>query len=366
VKIKLLAILSAGCLVTLAALYVSRAFDSELGAQAGERSKEDGVAEEYHETVSKGLEYLAKNQCKDGHWEGDGGKHPVAMTGLVGLALLMQRQGQVRGLDLNEVSEPKHEANIRKAVDWLLEKSQGGRDGLIFSEHASESSRYMEGHGLATLFLAGVCIHETDAARRKKLTEVLTRAVKYICKARSSQGGWYHTSRVEGHDLDAVLPTVVQLQALHAAEYAGVPVKDAMGNGLEYLKISLGKPGRNGNRLADTAAALACLEVFNYGDADKAFDPYHKQIPLSRLKVGRDDLIHYYYAQVLYYGYSESWTAYRKATFKVLRDNQKKDGSWPASDGLGVGPVYSTALWCTVLQLDGNSHPSTRRVYAVK
>ena len=61
----------------------------------------------------------------------------------------------------------------------------------------------MEGHGLATLFLAGVL---QDRERRRyaghKLKGVLNRAVKYIVNAQSTQGGWYHTSRVEGHDFD--------------------------------------------------------------------------------------------------------------------------------------------------------------------
>jgi hypothetical protein len=52
--------------------------------------------------------------------------------------------------------------------------------------------------------------------------------------------------------------------------------------------------------------------------------------------------------------------------FDHLQSSQNKDGSWPAGDGISVGPVYSTALWCTVLQLDKNSHPSTQRVEIVK
>src|SRR5277367_4002294 len=50
----------------------------------------DEIPEKYRDTVSKGLEYLAKSQHKDGHWEGDDGKHPVAMTALAGIALVME------------------------------------------------------------------------------------------------------------------------------------------------------------------------------------------------------------------------------------------------------------------------------------
>src|SRR5262249_57943755 len=60
-------------------------------------SQADEIPEKYRDTVSKGLEYLVKNQGKDGHWEGDDGKHPVAMTGLVGLALLMEKEAPRSG-----------------------------------------------------------------------------------------------------------------------------------------------------------------------------------------------------------------------------------------------------------------------------
>src|SRR4051794_31549384 len=56
---------------------------------------EDQVPEKYRATIARGLAYLAKQQHADGHWEGEGegGQRPVAMTGLVGLALLMEKEG---------------------------------------------------------------------------------------------------------------------------------------------------------------------------------------------------------------------------------------------------------------------------------
>ena len=185
------------------------------------------VPEKYRDTVDKGLEYLAKHQHEDGHWEGDDGQHPVAMTGLVGLALLMEKDDpriNRRRSERSTVREAHYTANIRKAVDWLMDQEPGRRaTGLIFSEHASETARYMEGHGLRDA-VPGRCLHGRGVERQKKLTEVLTRAVKYIVKAQSTQGGWYHTSRVEGHDLDTISATVIQIQALQAAENAGIPV----------------------------------------------------------------------------------------------------------------------------------------------
>ncbi len=196
-------LLLVACVVAVAAWLV----------QAPKPAQADEIPAKYRDTVRKGLEYLVKHQLPDGHWEGDGGKHPVAMTGLAGLALLMEADDGGAGWAVPTPGKAKYIANIRKAADWLMARSQTSRGGLIFSAHPSEATRYMESHGFATLFLAGACRVETDAARQKKCTDVLTRTVKYITRAQSSQGGWYHTSRVEGHDFDEVLATVIQIQA---------------------------------------------------------------------------------------------------------------------------------------------------------
>ena len=335
----------------------------------------DDIPEKYRDTARKGLAYLIKNQFEDGHWEGNGGRHPVAMTGLVGLALLMEMENNSRRGGLQRIPTATHSVNIRKAADWLMEKSQIGRDGLIFSDHPSETARYMEGHGLATLFLAGVCKDERDAARRKRLTEILARAVQYIVKARSTQGGWHHTSKAEGHDFALVSTTVIQIQALQAAENANIPVPDdAIRNGQAYLKMALdkheaAKAGRNVDRRFEIAASLACCSEPGSRDDEfgkKWLPVCRAEIPMGRdIQFGRDDLAHYYYAQAVFKIGGDAWNAYRATLFDHLQANQNKDGSWPVNlesqGAISVGPVHAAAVWLTILQLDKGSHPSSAR-----
>src|SRR4051812_26723411 len=72
-------------------------------------------------------------------------------------------------------------------------------------------------------------------------------------------GGWYRTSRVEGHDLDEVTATVVQFQALCMASNLGIPARREVVKGASaYFLRVLEKPRPTGDRAMETAAAIVC------------------------------------------------------------------------------------------------------------
>ena len=360
-KTKIVSLLVAGSLLVAAAWHL----------QAQNSVQADDVPEKYRDTVRKGLEYLVAHQCEDGHWEGTDGKQPVATTALAGIALLMG----------GGATKSKYAANLRKAADWLMSKSQPERDGLIFSGHPSEADRYMDGHGLATQFLAWSCRDETDKARNKKLNDVVSRAVDYIVKAQSIHGGWYRTSKAEGHDFARISSTAIQYQAIRMAGKIGVPVLVIMGGWQDYVKAEIEKqkeesrPGPNPRQAADLAASLVCREdPFSFFDQDGINTDWLKRcrtvIPMGpEVKFGRDELAHCCYAQTLYnWMLNEStrqsaagvWDDYRTKMFDHLQSSQSKDGSWPGdadAEGISVGPIYSTAMWCAVLQFDRKRHP---------
>lgn len=375
-KTKAILLLSC-CLIAPAAWYALRSDTSAV--DAGERGGKDrDVPEQYRDTVAKGLEYLARQQHADGHWESDG-KHPVAVTALAGMAFLMNGGGD---------SKAKYADNLSKAVDYLISKSDAKREGLIFSGHATEINRYMQGHGLATQFLAWAHQTEANQERRKKIDDVLNTAVKYIAKAQSSQGGWYDTSKVEGHDFDSVAATAIQIQSLYMISELGIPVRsEAIAlDAQTYLKKSIenfekkGKPAPNRSRSAETAAALVCrFNPNSYLDQDGLANTWFKfcktEVPMGdKIQFGRDEMTHYYYAQAVFTmklnpefnagGDGPKWEDYRKSVFDHLKQKQEKDGSWPAPTeapgGVSVGPVYATAVWCTVLQFDKRQHPLTQ------
>lgn len=352
----------------------------------------DEIPERYRPTVDKGLQYLVKLQFKDGHWGANGDQYPVSMTGLAGIAMLMEG---------STIREGKYASNIRRAADWLMERSMKGnnRDGLIGNpDHPTETGRYMYGHGFATLFLALAYGDEEDRERREKMKDILTRSVKYIAAAQSTQGGWFYTSKVDGHDQDEGSVTITQIQPLRACRNAGIPVpKQVVKKGYDYLAksttsrggvvYSLGRGGMGaavgGERPALTAAAIACLfSAGEYKDelVKKWFRYCQTAIPIGGggggVRLGHDEYTHLYYAQAVYIlgddGWEKmfgptpaeqrvTWSAYRRAMFDHLVNTQNPDGSWPGGGGFSVGPVYSTAIYTIIMQLDKGAVPFFQR-----
>jgi len=286
--------------------------------------------------------------------------------------------------------EGKYAGNLLKAVDWLMDRSQ--RNGLIGNPNSqTDMAKYMYGQGFSVLFLAQVYGEEEDGERRKKLEDILTRAVDFTGKAQTDRGGWGYLSARDGNNFDEGSVTITQVQALRAARNAGITVpKSIIDKSREYLKnsttqrggviYSLAHGGRGaigGERPPLTAAAIACM--FNAGEYNS---PLPKQwlkfcqthIPIGQVgRFGHDEYTHYYYSQALYVlgeeGYGKmfpessaderlTWSKYRKQMFDHLVRTQAPDGSWTGSY---VGQIFATTVYLTVLQLDNGTLPIYQR-----
>jgi prenyltransferase beta subunit len=342
----------------------------------------DSIPEKYRDVVKKGLEYVAKQQNRDGHWEGNGGSYPTTITALCGMDLLMEG---------STIRNGKYAENIRKAVDWIMDRSQ--RNGMLGNpSDATEAQRYMYGHGYSLLFLAQVYGEEEDSDRRRKLEDILTRAVDFTGKAQTPRGGWGYVSSADGGGFDEGSVTITQVQALRAARNAGITVpKSVIDKAHDYLKkctterggiiYSLANGGAfNGaERPPLTAAAISCL--FSAGEyasplAKKWIKYCQTAIPID--KSGRDsfghwEYTHYYYAQALYIlgedGYAKmfpdsaptdrlTWSKYREVVFDYIASRQNSDGSWTQGN---IGTMFTTACHLTILQLDNGSLPIYQR-----
>ena len=331
----------------------------------------DEIAPKHREAINKGLAFLVKAQHADGHWAANGGQYPVAMTALAGMALLMEG---------STIHDGTYSESIRKAVEWLISQSQA--NGLLVDPKSQvEMNRYMFGHGYAMLLLATVYAQEDEGERRVKLHKILTKAIDFTLAAQTHRGGWGYVAAAEGGNFDEGATTIVQLQGLRAARNAGIVVPRKTIDA-SYLRRSTGPNGGvvysitnpdQSERPALAAAALSAGE-FDSDLAKKWLKFCQQSLPLNdRQRLGFDEFTHYYYAQGIYFlgekGYEKlfpeskpaerlTWSKYRAAMFDSIVAKQSADGSWP---GPLVGPVYSTACYLTVLQLDNAALPIYQR-----
>jgi len=315
---------------------------------------------ELDRTIARGLDWLASRQSTHGHWTAPEGRYPTAITAMSAAALLCEGSTTTQG---------KYASNIRRAVDYLVDRAEKNKSGLI---GARDDDRYTYGHGFSMLFLSQVLGEEEDADRRKELVEVLTSAVKFTGQAQTAAGGWGYVSAKDGNDFDEGSTTITQVQGLRGCRNAGIPVpKEIIDKAINYIHRCTGADGGvtynihgGGGRPPITAAAIACL--FNAGDYDDKYVPklmkYCEQYLGTQsnpsLAFGHWHYAHYYYSQVLYREGGEKWKAYRNEIYNKLIGEANPDGYW--EQGF-MGAAYTTAMNLTILQLDRGTLPIYQR-----
>lgn len=308
--------------------------------------------------ISRGLDWVANSQSRLGHWTANNGQYPTAMTALAGIALLAEGSTTTQG---------KYSENIRRAVDYLVSRSRP--NGLI-GEPLARDNRYTYGHGFSVLFLSQILGEEEDLDRRETLIDVLTRAIEFTGQAQTHAGGWGYVSAKEGNHQDEGSTTITQVQALRGCRNSGLPVpKEIIDQAIDYIRrctlpdggVQYSSQG-GGARPAITAAAVACL--FNAGEYDSQYVPKlldYCEKNLSNVAnegFGHWHYAHYYYAQVLYREGGETWTEYRDKVYAKILNEQSADGSW--TQGY-IGPIYTTAINLTILQLEKATLPIYQR-----
>jgi len=318
----------------------------------GERLPE-GITPETKAAIDRGLSYLARTQDRDGSWSNRSamGQYPIAMTGLVGLALLM---------DGNTTTQGRYAPQIDRGARFLERSLLPS--GLIGRE--TEEGRPMFGHGFAMLFLSQLHGMVEDPQRSENIQGMLSAAVQLTAQAQSPLGGWFYTPESRS---DEGSVTVTQMQGLRSCRNAGVAVpKSVIDSAMEYLSISQNTDGGirytasqqgGASRPALTPAAVVCW--FNAGEyknprAQRALD-YCKQVLVAEgATTGHDYYAHLYYAQALYLARDPGFAAYFAKRRDYLLSQQRSDGSW---HGDGVGDAYGTAIALIILQLPFNQLP---------
>ncbi len=314
------------------------------------------ITPETEAAIQKGLQYLARQQGRDGAWRSAGnmGSYPVSMTSLAGLAFLAHGDTTTQG---------KYAAKVDRATRYLM--ASATNSGLI--ARGGGESRPMYGHGFSMLFLGQLYGMTENPRRQDEVKQILTRGIQLTGQAQSRLGGWIYTPN-SGSDEGSV--TITQVQALRACRNAGIHVpKSVIDQAMEYLKISTNSDGgiayragqRGPSRAPITAAAVCCW--FNAGQyknplALKALEFCKEHITTSFGRVGHWFYAHFYMSQAMYLAGDKEWDGYFPQLRDELLKRQAEDGSW---EDRSVGKVYGTALALVMLQLPYDALPIMQR-----
>jgi squalene cyclase len=321
--------------------------------------KDDVVVDDKTEAVIKGaLKWLAAKQQPNGSWTtGRGNEHPVAMTGYTLMA--MMAAGHLPG-------EGEYGKNVTRGMNYLLSCVRA--DGYI--TNGGESNMY--NHGIASIALAELY----GQTRDPKLKQKLDLAIKLIVNCQNQQGGWRYRPAIVDGDISV---TVLQLVAARAALNGGIEVpQQTIDRGVSFVKSCYDQrsggftyqPHGNPPGFARTAAAIYSLQVCGHYD-----DP--------EVRAGADYLLrrplnpngewftygNFYAAPAMYMIGGSTWqTWYGRLKEELLDRNAGKfrtDAAgmnyWEPLDGQGVGPVYATAVYTTILAMPYHYIPLYQR-----
>jgi prenyltransferase beta subunit len=335
----------------------------------------------YRPAIEKSLDWLVKQQNKDGSWSNVLKQSDVTCTGVAGLALLMEGSTAAKG---------KYAENIQQAVGWVLQNCQDGKDdGLIGQNVRQDRFGYMSGQSYAVLFLASAYAREEKSAakdfaarlaavRQREMEGVLKRAVQFIVKAQAGNGGWGIISCQDDNVLDDAASALHQILALRAAQQTGIDVpKETVQKAFAYLEMmttprggmpfSSTRAGKNGSeRPGLTIAAFAST----VGSDQIRPDLLKKWLKYSQdtvtLRSATADLFHLAvavhalgdegYAKL--FGKEEPmlvWNKVRKNLF-----NRFLSGGGTIHRDWNPSPVFGTAINLIVLQLDNDHLPIFR------
>jgi hypothetical protein len=342
-------------------LGVPQIYQNRMSPNRAEVAVTRGGSDASEQAVERALEWLAKHQHADGHWDGDGfslqcpaddrcsgpakqARDDCAVTGLVLLAFLGAGHTHQQG---------PYAAQVAAAINWLIAQEKPNGDlrgaGRMYSQ------------GIATLALSEALGMTGDP----RLREPVTRAVRFVIAAQNpNSGGWRYNPGQYGD-------TSIfgwQLMAIKSASLAGVTVPNATWQKARgWLKlVSSGRHGGLACYLPGesvtppmTAEALFCRQFLGAPPTDptvrEAADYLMDYLPDRT----RQNLYYWYYGTVACFQMGGThWQRWNAALRDPLIAQQQLDGhaagSWdPAGDPWGVegGRIYTTALATLCLEV---------------
>lgn len=305
--------------------------------------------------VKNGLEWLKRQQRRDGSWslvgpylDGGGSENKIAATAMAVLAF--QGAGHTH-------QDGEYKSVVDRAWDFLLK--QQDEDGSFFQAGAGP-----EHHRLYSQAQVTIAICELFAMTRdSQIREHAERAIQYAVKTQAAEGGWRYTP---GSESDTSV-TGWFVMALQSAQMAGLqvpsPTLTKISDYLDLASTDGGsqyayQPGR-GASVVMTAEALLCRQYLGWKRQDPRLVAGVKIVSESPIDWDKQNVYYWYYAtQVMHHMEGEYWEAWNKVMRESLPTRQvadgKERGSWdPKQDQWGQfgGRLYETCLCVYMLEV---------------
>ncbi len=315
-----------------------------------------GGTGETEEAVELGLQWLKRNQQKNGSWSlkgpykaGGANEDSPAATAMALLAFLGAGNTHQSGEYADVVERGKNYLVSKQSEDGFLATGSPGRQKMY--SHAQATIALCELYGLT---------------RDTKLREPATKAVQFAVAAQSQRGGWRYEPR-EDQDLSV---TGWYVMALMSARMAGIPVDSEV-----FFKISrfLDTVQREDGALytyqdydlhpsvSMTAEGLLCREYLGWEKTNPKLNLGAAALiehPIAWDDADRSVYYWYYATQVLHHLGDDKWRKWNETMRVALPGAQVKNGteagSWdPRGDAYAApgGRLYVTCLCIYCLEV---------------
>ncbi len=310
--------------------------------------------------VEQGLEWLAKNQTRDGTWSLKGPfrdgtilENRSAATAMALLAFLGAGHTHDRG---------DYQREVQRGLDALLKRQ--GFDGDFYQLDGSQSE--IPNHHLYTHAQGMIVVCELLAMTGdESLREPAQKAIAFAEQAQASEGGWRYVPG-EQSDLSVTGWFVLGLQS---GRMAGLEIQPNTWAGIEKFIESvhcndntqfLYRPLEPTPRLAMTAEGLLCGQYLGWKRDDEAMSQGVAHLRSNLMDWDDKNFYYWYYAaQVLHNVEGEAWDEWNEIMREAIPTHQvqsgREKGSWdPEGDRYamsGGGRLYATCLCLLTLEV---------------
>jgi hypothetical protein len=336
------------------------------------------------EAVLAALEWLARNQLKDGSWsltgpysDGAISENVVAATAMALLAF--QGHGDTHimpdpgGFD----SDKKYQRAVRYskivANGWSALFKYLQKDGSFRFDEGWQTDQRLYSQGQAMIAICEIYAMTED----EKFKEPAQRVVDYAVKIQDAAGGWRY---FPGQDSDTSVSgwfmmglqsaRMGKLDVPQAAldKLSGYLDKVAMVDGRQY-RYRIGGPTTD----AMTAEGLLCRQYLGWDRNDPRMlggAQFISQRPMEWIDGKRNVYYWYYATQVVHHMEGDYWRRWNNVMKQMLPSNQvrkgKEHGSWnPNGDnphGEIAGRLYVTCLSTYMLEIYYRHLPIYRKL----